>query len=174
MEKVILKFTDEERDITDTISGWKIAADGVRVRYHSSIVNGELVKDMHETLHVGACIKTMRVFTKGEKFAYYPEWAPDAPYRFEIGNIKTSENGEKIAEVRETERGWRIFVPITPDGDDEKIVIRNYYGAGILCVLRASDADGEGEGRYTRSAAAGDYSPSCPWNAPGMSRSDFL
>jgi len=27
---------------------------------------------------------------------------------------------------------------------------------------------------YTRSAEAGDYSPSCPWNAPGMSIHDFI
>ena len=27
---------------------------------------------------------------------------------------------------------------------------------------------------YTPSATAGDYSPSCPWNAPGMSMSDFI
>lgn len=27
---------------------------------------------------------------------------------------------------------------------------------------------------YTPSALAGDYSPSCPWNAPGMSISDFI
>lgn len=29
------------------------------------------------------------------------------------------------------------------------------------------------EDRYT-SATAGDYSPGCPWNAPGMSISDFI
>lgn len=27
---------------------------------------------------------------------------------------------------------------------------------------------------YTPSATAGDYSPSCPWKAPGMSESDFI
>lgn len=27
---------------------------------------------------------------------------------------------------------------------------------------------------YTSSATHGDYSPSCPWNAPGMSISDFI
>ena len=30
------------------------------------------------------------------------------------------------------------------------------------------------EEHYTRSSSAGDYSPSCPWNAPGMSISDFI
>lgn len=27
---------------------------------------------------------------------------------------------------------------------------------------------------YIRSSSAGDYRPSCPWNAPGMSISDFI
>lgn len=27
---------------------------------------------------------------------------------------------------------------------------------------------------YTPSATHGDYSPSCPWNAPGMSIKDFI
>lgn len=37
------------------------------------------------------------------------------------------------------------------------------------------EAKGEYDERhYTPSATAGDYSPSCPWNAPGMSISDFI
>lgn len=32
----------------------------------------------------------------------------------------------------------------------------------------------KGDGGYIPSAEAGDYSPSCPWNAPGMSISDFI
>ena len=32
----------------------------------------------------------------------------------------------------------------------------------------------EDDDEYTPSATAGDYSPSCPWNAPGMSVSDFI
>lgn len=32
----------------------------------------------------------------------------------------------------------------------------------------------EEEDIYTPSATAGDYSPSCPWNAPGMSVRDFI
>lgn len=34
--------------------------------------------------------------------------------------------------------------------------------------------DWEPEEEYTPSASAGDYSPSNPWNAPGMSLSDFI
>lgn len=30
------------------------------------------------------------------------------------------------------------------------------------------------EERYVRRSTAGDYSPSCPWDAPGMSISDFI
>ena len=30
------------------------------------------------------------------------------------------------------------------------------------------------EDHYTRSATAGDYSPSCPWKAEGMSIKDFI
>ena len=34
--------------------------------------------------------------------------------------------------------------------------------------------DDEEEYVSVSSASAGDYSPSCPWNAPGMSVRDFL
>lgn len=36
-----------------------------------------------------------------------------------------------------------------------------------------SDDDYDDE-HYTRSSTFGDYSPSCPWNAPGMSIKDFI
>lgn len=32
----------------------------------------------------------------------------------------------------------------------------------------------EDDEEYIPSATRGDYSPSCPWNAPGMSISDFF
>jgi len=34
--------------------------------------------------------------------------------------------------------------------------------------------DGEDDDYYCPSATHGDYSPSSPWNAPGMSISDFI
>lgn len=37
-----------------------------------------------------------------------------------------------------------------------------------------ADWDLEFENRYSPSCTHGDYSPSCPWNAPGMSVSDFI
>lgn len=36
------------------------------------------------------------------------------------------------------------------------------------------EAFGLADEYYTPSATHGDYSPSCPWNAPGMSISDFI
>ena len=35
-------------------------------------------------------------------------------------------------------------------------------------------SDGLDGDYYMSSATAGDYGPSCPWNAPGMSVSDFI
>lgn len=37
-----------------------------------------------------------------------------------------------------------------------------------------ADWDLEFENHYSPSCTHGDYSPSCPWNAPGMSVSDFI
>lgn len=37
-----------------------------------------------------------------------------------------------------------------------------------------SDAENEAEGDYIPSSTNGDYGPSNPWDAPGMSVSDFL
>ena len=50
----------------------------------------------------------------------------------------------------------------------------NYEGADyeeLLAYLEMRDIPKEPE--YT-SAYNGDYSPSCPWNAPGMSVHDFI
>ena len=49
-------------------------------------------------------------------------------------------------------------------------------------IAMAEECDRYEEGRpscledddYTPSATHGDYSPSCPWNAPGMSIHDFI
>lgn len=50
------------------------------------------------------------------------------------------------------------------------------YGAFRDCGISTEidDMDVEECEPYTPSATAGDYSPSCPWNAPGMSVSDFI
>lgn len=50
------------------------------------------------------------------------------------------------------------------------------YGACRDCGISTAidDMDVEECEPYTPSATAGDYSPSCPWNAPGMSVSDFI
>ncbi len=36
------------------------------------------------------------------------------------------------------------------------------------------EKEDEEETEYCPSSTAGDYSPSCPWNAPGMSIRDFI
>ena len=51
---------------------------------------------------------------------------------------------------------------------------------GIACAssceryLEDDRTHEEFQEEYTPSATYGDYSPSCPWNAPGMSISDFI
>ena len=48
------------------------------------------------------------------------------------------------------------------------------------CIEAASDCprytpeEETAEERYTKSSTAGDYSPSCPWKAEGMSINDFI
>ena len=43
------------------------------------------------------------------------------------------------------------------------------------CARDCEDyAEKDEDEEYTPSASRGDYSPSCPWNAPGMSISDFI
>lgn len=56
-----------------------------------------------------------------------------------------------------------------------------YRGESVyMCECDMPDEDlpchgeWEPEDEYTPSATAGDYSPSNPWNAPGMSVSDFI
>ncbi len=45
----------------------------------------------------------------------------------------------------------------------------------IYHLFEDDDADGvEDDDDYTPSSTAGDYSPSSPWNAPGMSVRDFI
>ena len=50
--------------------------------------------------------------------------------------------------------------------DDEKEMVES-------CQRYEFD-DREEEEDYCPSATNGDYSPSCPWNAPGMSIRDFI
>ncbi len=42
------------------------------------------------------------------------------------------------------------------------------------CSRYKKEEKNEDEEEYCPSSSAGDYSPSCPWNAPGMSVSDFI
>ena len=54
-------------------------------------------------------------------------------------------------------------------GNDEEDV-----ATAADCSRYEEAEDQEKEERYTPSACAGDYSPSNPWDAPGMSVSDFI
>ncbi len=47
-----------------------------------------------------------------------------------------------------------------------------YVIPGLIEYTEIIDVPDE-EGEYIPSATAGDYSPSCPWNAPGMNIRDF-
>lgn len=59
--------------------------------------------------------------------------------------------------------------------------VRSYWDVGYeLYISRRNRLEEEEEERneseydYTPSATHGDYSPSCPWDAPGMSVRDFI
>ena len=51
---------------------------------------------------------------------------------------------------------------------------REYYTCTDDFGERPCGDKPEPEDEYTPSASAGDYSPSNPWNAPGMSIYDFI
>lgn len=59
-------------------------------------------------------------------------------------------------------------IVISPTG--EEIAEGSFYGGSIKIYAGDFDTDDD----YTPSATNGDYSPSCPWNAPGMSIRDFF
>lgn len=42
------------------------------------------------------------------------------------------------------------------------------------CERYVPETEEDRENHYCPSATAGDYSPSCPWNAPGMSVKNFI
>lgn len=57
------------------------------------------------------------------------------------------------------------------DEEDETI-----NGADDICAKAEDDlfSESAAEKHYCPSSTCGDYSPSCPWNAPGMSIHDFI
>jgi len=65
----------------------------------------------------------------------------------------------EYAEVQGNRRAADLLLLVGPDGYDGD----NYDE--LMELL---------EEQEYRSAYAGDYSPSCPWNAPGMSVHDFI
>lgn len=57
MKKIILVYPDEKRDITKIYDSHRAVSEGVRVNYHSSIVNKKIVPERHQILHRGARIE---------------------------------------------------------------------------------------------------------------------
>lgn len=57
------------------------------------------------------------------------------------------------------------------DEEDETIGV-----AEDICAKAEDDmfSESAAEDHYCPSSTCGDYSPSCPWNAPGMSIHDFI
>ena len=66
---------------------------------------------------------------------------------------------------------WRTW-----DGYDYCLdYIMDTYESATECErYEYKEWESENEDEYTPSATRGDYSPSCPWNAPGMSIKDFI
>ena len=90
---------------------------------------------------------------------------------FDGEEIEDTASGEDIKVIEEAYREhygsrfggiieWGVFTKEEIEAWLEKKYWDDYYYAG--------------DDYYTPSATAGDYSPSCPWNAPGMSVSDFI
>ena len=84
--------------------------------------------------------------------------------RMEYDEIRGTWNvyigAEWYYESKDYEQANEVLLRCNCDDDDD------YYG---------DDGDTwEDDWYYTPSSTRGDYSPSCPWNAPGMSVSDFI
>ena len=57
--------------------------------------------------------------------------------------------------------------------DDYETYYDDYYG-DTSCYIVCSECGFDERDDYTPSATMGDYSPSNPWDAPGMSIRDFI
>lgn len=73
-------------------------------------------------------------------------------------------------EEEETGKEWTFDRYLKDEAGDWYEIWTDYEGDYRWDISEEEDDDEE----YTPSATHGDYSPSCPWNAPGMSISDFI
>lgn len=69
------------------------------------------------------------------------------------------------------EHGWEIYVDTDEEFDAGEE--GNYAAEHTHFYIEGLGADNEDE-EYIPSAENGDYSPSNPWDAPGMKMSDFI
>lgn len=68
----------------------------------------------------------------------------------------------------ETEFCWGYETTYNEETEIETAADCDAYVEGTPDCFQHDDDD------YCPSSTAGDYSPSCPWNAPGMSIRDFI
>lgn len=115
-------------------------------------------------------MSVMAEFFEGMFFRFCPEWDMGG-YRFTIEKI---DNG--MATI--IKHSVSIYTGEYEDTELSRPIERDAHGNEIIkvdpFVLRAEDFGDDEDDYYTPSATHGDYSPSCPWNAPGMSISDFI
>lgn len=88
---------------------------------------------------------------------------------FEEGLYRESDYYNERHEYTSIQRAWEMFKSLLAEHGLETV---------NLCQNFVSDyeeyLDPDYDSHYTPSATAGDYSPSNPWNAPGMSVHDFI
>lgn len=88
-------------------------------------------------------------------------------------NVDVTMSGTVYVKAASEEEAQRIVereMVFTPSD------LRNFYHVGpnhVLEVKTEEENENYIEDEYT-SSLRGDYSPSCPWNAPGMKVSDFI
>jgi hypothetical protein len=84
--------------------------------------------------------------------------------------------GERKIELFDEVLGW-IWMHTEAEGKEEYVRALKQLGfteEEIVEELSNCDFDEEDDSDYTPSSENGDYSPSDPWNAPGMKMSDFI
>lgn len=89
--------------------------------------------------------------------------------------IETDENGTEYAYALDYPK-WKLYstsafnYPYESETEEDTSEDTSWYSDDPYNHTPGWKDDEE----YTPSATAGDYSPSCPWNAPGMRVSDFI
>lgn len=101
------------------------------------------------------------VFDKDSNYKYFPELRK-AMEKFEEDDW----DNDKV---------WTFLINTEDEyGDTYEIWIDGYGNYRWDYYIPEVDEDEDDDYHYTPSATRGDYSPSCPWKAPGMSVSDFI